>query len=281
MTLQIGAALFAVYVIWGATYFAMHVALGFLPPFAMAGPRFVTAGALLYAILRVRGVPSPAPKQWGAALVVGVLLLACGNGFVALAQRTIDSGVAATIVATMPLWTAVLGYFFGERASVRELFGLLLGFAGVAILRSGGSLPIASFNTVALLLAPVAWAVGSLLARRLPVPEGAMSAACQMLGGGLVMCVVALLRGERPVGPPTGAALAALGFLVVFGSLVAFSAYGYLLRTTRPAVATSYAYVNPVVALGLGAALGGEPLTRARILACALTLTGVLVVRRR
>lgn len=274
------AALFALYVIWGSTYYAMHVAMTWLPPFLMAGPRFVLAGALLFVALRARGAPLPTGRQWVGAGVVGALLLVCGNGLVAIGQRSIDTGVAATVVATMPLWTAAIGAAWGERPSAREIVGLLVGFAGVAVLQSGGSLSVLSVDAAALLLAPLAWAFGSHLSRRIALPAGAMASAAQMIVGGALMIGVAVLRGERPSGPPTVVAVSALAYLVVFGSIVGFSAYGYLLRNTRPAVATSYAYVNPLVALAIGAALAGETLTGTKLFACCLTIAGVVIVSR-
>lgn len=272
------AALVAVYVIWGSTYFAMHVALGFLPPFLMAGPRFVVAGAILLVGLRARGAALPTPKQWVGAGIVGVLLLVCGNGFVAIGQQSVDSGVAATVVATMPLWAAAIGSLWGDRPTLRELGGLLAGFAGVVVLKRGGSLVFDRADAFVLLLAPVAWALGSVWSRRLPLPTGSMASAAQMIVGGVSMLVLAAVRGERPVGPPTFAAIGAMAYLVVFGSLVGFTAYGYLLRATRPAIATSYAYVNPLVALVLGAVLGGEHFTVTKLVACLLTVGGVIVV---
>jgi drug/metabolite transporter (DMT)-like permease len=274
----VGLALFALYVIWGSTYFAMHVALGFLPPFLMAGPRFLAAGSILFVILRLRGESLPSARQWAASGLIGVLLLVCGNGFVAIAQRSIDSGVAATVVAAMPLWAAAIGGVWGDRPTLREVLGLLLGFAGVAVLKHGGSLSLWTPAGLLLMIAPISWAFGSLLGRRILSPAGAMSSAAQMIVAGSVMLTISLARGDRPVGPPTVSGIGAVVYLIVFGSLVGFSAYGYLLRATRPAIATSYAYVNPVIALILGAALGGEEFTAAKALACALTIVGVVIV---
>lgn len=271
-------ALLSLYFIWGSTYYAMDVAMGWLPPFLMAGPRFVIAGLLLLVGLRVRGAALPTAKQWASAGIIGALLLACGNGFVALAQRSIESGVAATVTATMPLWAAAIGAVWGERPSLREVFGLVAGFAGISVLQSGGSLSVYSLDAAVLLLAPIAWAFGSHLSRRIELPRGAMASAAQMIIGGTIMLCVAALRGERPLGPPTMTGVSALAYLVVFGSLLGFSAYGYLLRNTRPAIATSYAYVNPLVALAIGAALAGEPFTGTKLLACSLTILGVVVV---
>lgn len=273
------AALFSLYVIWGSTYYAMRIALESLPPYLMAAPRFLIAGFVLFVILRVRGVALPKPREWLAAGAVGTLLLVMGNGFVALAERSVDSGTAATIVATMPLWMAAIGFLWGERPRARELVGLGFGFAGIVVLNGGGGgLSLHSWDTLAMLLSPVAWAFGSLWSRRLPMPQGLMSTACQMILGGLIMFLVAFARGERLHGPVSGSAIAAVSYLIVFGSLIAFSAYGFLFRTTRPLIATSYAYVNPIVALGIGALLGGERLSAQKLGACALTVVGVLVV---
>jgi drug/metabolite transporter (DMT)-like permease len=177
----------------------------------------------------------------------------------------------------MPLWAALVGAVFGDRPSPREIGGLLLGFGGVLVLHRGGSLQFHSIDAVVLLLAPVAWAFGSVWSRRLPVPKGLMSAATQMLSGGAVMLTLALARGERPLAFHLPGLLAFV-YLVTFGSLVGFTAYGYLLRKTRPALATSYAYVNPLVALGLGALWNGESFTGTKVLACVLTIGGVGLV---
>ena len=278
MSAPILAALFSLYVIWGSTYFAMRVALASLPPYLMAAPRFTIAGVVLFAVLRLRGAALPSLRQWLAASAIGALLLVMGNGFVAVAERTVDSGTAATVIATMPLWMAALGWFWGDRPKARELVGLAFGFAGIVVLNGGGSSSLRSVDGVFLLLAPVAWAFGSLWSRRLPMPAGLMSTACQMITGGLLMFVVSAACGERPHGPIDGETIGAIAYLIVFGSLIAFSAYGYLLSATRPLIATSYAYVNPLVALGIGAALGGERLTAQKIGACAPTVIGVLVV---
>jgi drug/metabolite transporter (DMT)-like permease len=272
------AALFSLYVIWGSTYYAMRVALVTLPPYLMAGTRFSIAGVSLFALLRLRGARWPRTREWLAAGAVGTLLLVMGNGFIVLAERTVDSGTAATVVATMPLWMAGIGWFFGERPKLRELVGLGFGFSGIVVLNAGDGLSLSGVDGLLILLAPIAWATGSLWSRRLPMPSGAMSTACQMFLAGLEMFLVGFARGERLAGPISGQSMAALGYLIVFGSLIGFSAYGFLLKATRPLIATSYAYVNPLVALAIGAVLGGERLSLRKLAACALTVLGVLVV---
>lgn len=274
----VGAALLSLYVIWGSTYYAMRVALESLPPYLMAGGRFLLAGSVLFLVLRLRGAALPRSRQWLAAGAVGTLLLVIGNGFVVLAERSVDSGTAATVVATMPLWMAALGWFWGERPKVREWVGLGFGFAGIVVLNGGGALSFRGVDGVAIVVAPVAWAIGSLWSKRLPMPAGLMSSACQMLLAGPLMFLVALARGERLEGPVSFGSVAAVSYLIVFGSLIAFSAYGFVLRETRPLIATSYAYVNPLVALAIGAALGGEQLSARKLGACGLTVIGVLAV---
>ena len=276
-TLSTGLALFAVYVIWGSTYLVMRIALDALPPFLMSGLRFTIAGGLLMLFLRSRGERLPSAKQWAASALVGSLLLVLGNGLVAVAERSVDTGVAATIVATMPLWMAAIGAAWGERITRIELLGLALGFAGVAVLNHAGALSFGSFDAIAILLAPIAWALGSVWSRRLPLPPKLMATAAEMLCGGGILLLLAAISGERPTGALDLRALGALAYLIVMGSLVAFSAFTYLLRNTRPTVASSYAYVNPVIALVLATYLTHEPLTGQKVLACALTALGLIL----
>jgi drug/metabolite transporter (DMT)-like permease len=272
------AALLAVYVIWGSTYLVMRVGLETLPPFLMSGSRFLTAGALLFAFLRLRGAPSPTRQEWIACAKVGVLLLVIGNGFVAFAEQHVSSSVAAMVVATMPLWMALLSSFTGQRPSRVEWVGLLLGFVGVALLQLSGQLDASPWMVFALLFAPVSWALGSVWSKRLPLPKGPMATAAEMLTGGTSLLVVSFARGERLAHAPSMRSIGAVAFLIVFGSIVAFSAYGFLLRSTRPAIATSYAYVNPVVALVLGIALGGEHAGAMTWVAAAIILAGVVIL---
>ncbi len=278
--LTILLALFAVYAIWGSTYLAMRVALETVPPFLMSGPRFVVAGTAMYAYLRLRGAPRPTRTQWGASAKIGVLLLTCGNGAVAIAEQSISSGVAAVVVASMPIWAAVFGRLFGMPAKGGEWLGLLLGFSGVVLLNLGGGLGLDARGLV-LVVAPIAWAAGSVWSKRLPLPEGTMATATQMIVGGASMIVLALLTGERLTHLPSARSMAALVYLTVFGSIVAFTAYNWLLRNVRPALATSYAYVNPLVAVLLGWLLGGESIGVLTLAAAAVSIAGVALIARR
>ena len=276
--LEVGLALFAVYVIWGSTYFAIRVALEGIPPFLMAGVRFVVAGGVLYAMLRAGGAPAPTREEWRSASWTGALLLIGGNGLVCLAEQSVSSSLAAIVVATMPLWAVLFGSFAwggqvaGERPSRLELAGVVVGFVGVAILNAGGGLEAHGVRAVLLLLAPVCWSLGSLASRRVRLPAGPMASAAQMLAGGIGMLVIGAVRGERLAALPGARPLLALLYLIVFGSLVAFRAYGFLLRTTRPATATSYAYVNPVVAVLLGVAFAGEEIHPAALVGAVIIL---------
>ncbi|MBU8899663.1 drug/metabolite exporter YedA [Corallococcus sp. H22C18031201] len=274
--------LFALYVIWGSTYLAMRWALVSFPPFLMAGTRFLTAGSLLFAVMWLRGAPLPSPRQWGASALIGFLLLVVGNGGVALAQHLgVPSGVAAVLVGSVPLWAALFGGVFGQWPGRAELGGLALGFAGVVVLNLGGDLGGHPLPMLAMLLAPLSWAFGSVFSRRLPLPQGLMATAAQMLCGGAMMLGISLAMGEHLTGVPEPRAVLSFFYLVVFGSLVAFSAYGYLLRHARPALATSYAYVNPAVAVLLGVGLAGESLRPVTWVAMATILVSVILIARR
>lgn len=271
-------ALAAVYVIWGSTYLAMRIAVEALPPFMMASVRFVLVGFVLLTFLKVRGAAWPTPKEWLLSLPVGVLMFVLGNGTVALAEKHISSGIAAVVCGTMPLCAAAMGPLFGERATPREWVGLIAGFAGVAVLGFGSELRAEPLYAAILCVAPVAWAAGSMLSRKLPLPKGLMSAATQMLTGGFAMAFVSLAAGERvPEHIPLKVGLSWV-YLCVFGSLVAYSAYTYLLRTTRPAVATSYSYVNPAIAVAMGALLGNESVGPEVIVAVVLIVGATAMV---
>jgi drug/metabolite transporter (DMT)-like permease len=282
---KILVALLAVYVIWGSTYFGMKVAVETLPPLTMAGARFLVAGALLYGWLRLRGAKAPTAREWRAAGLVGFLLLTIGNGFVGLAltRGGVSSSLVAVAAASMPLFAALFALRFGEHPGVVEWTGLAVGFIGSAwlALRAGGELRL-GIGALFVAIAPASWALGSVWSRRLPLPAGAMRTAAQMLVGGVLLVALGLAIGER-VAPSAVSArsLVAWGYLIALGSLVAFSAYQLLLAHTRAALATSYAYVNPVVAVLIGVGLGGERFTAQMALASALVLAGVVAVTTR
>jgi drug/metabolite transporter (DMT)-like permease len=279
------ASLAAVYLLWGSTYLAMAVAVAELPPLAMAAMRFTAAGIVMLGIARWRGVRVPPAREWLRVLPIGALLFVGGNGFVAIAEQSVTSGGAAVVCATMPLWVGVLGPVWGERPSHREWMSLVLGFAGVIVLMGSPSLAGEPWHVALLLAAPVSWALGSRMARALPATAATrdtfMLAAMQLLSGGAVLAVIAGLRGETLPADASAKAWLALGYLWIFGSLVAFTAYAWLLRNARPAVATSYAFVNPIVAVLLGAVLSGEPLGATTLVANVMIVAAVMLALRR
>ncbi len=284
--MRVWAALITVYIVWGSTYLAIRFAVETLPPFLMAGVRFVVAGALLYAWARLHGVPAPRPRQWGSAAVVGGLLLLGGNGGVVWAEQFVPSGLAALLVATVPLWMVGLDAAATRRLpSTRVLLGLAAGLAGVAWLAGplgGGESPVRADGAVVLLLASLAWAVGSLFSRRADLPTGrGLGTAMQMLAGGGLLVLAGLATGETgavELASISARSALALLYLIVFGSLVGFSAYIWVLRASTPAKVSTYAFVNPAVAVFLGWLLAGEALD-ARILgAGALILAAVVLI---
>jgi len=277
-------SLAAVYVIWSSTYLVMKLAVVELPPLIMASMRFVAAGLVMLFIAMRRGVEFPPARAWLRVLPIGALLFLGGNGLVSIAQQSVTSGGAAVVCAMMPLWVGVLGAITGDRPTRREWMSLVIGFVGIVVLMGGPSLAGEPIHIVMIVGAPICWALGSVMARRLPASVGGdafMLPAMEMLTGGAALAIVGFANGERiPTNASTSAWLA-LGYLVVFGSLLAFTAYNWLLRHARPAVATSYAYVNPVLAVLLGAVLTGEPLGMTTLIANGLIVIAVMLALHR
>jgi drug/metabolite transporter (DMT)-like permease len=285
--LRLATALALVYVIWGSTYLAIRVAAVDLPPFGMAAARFVVAGGVMLGIAIRRGAAWPSARDWLRIVPVGVLFFVGGNGFVTLAEQPggVSSGGAAVVCATMPLWVGVLGAFAGARPTLREWLALAIGFAGVVLLMGGPSLDGSTAQVALLVLSPIAWAAGSLLARRTKDIGGAhatlVGPALQMLVGGGGLAIAALVHGETIPAHVSTSSWLALAYLCVFGSLVGFTAFAWLIRNARPAVATSYAYVNPIVAVLLGAVLYGESLGASTVVANVLVALAVVIVLSR
>ncbi|MDO1528127.1 drug/metabolite exporter YedA [Fulvimonas sp. R45] len=276
--LLVPLGLFALYVIWGSTYLGIRFALESWPPFLLAGLRFLCAGTLLYGFLRLRGVAPPTRLQWRNAAVTGVLLLGFGNGLVCFAEERVSSGIAAVAVASMPLFAALFAGLYGEWPNRREGLGLAIGFAGVIVLNLGSSLSGSRLGALALLVAAAAWAFGSVWSRRQDMPAGPMNTAAQMLCGSAALLPAGFGTGERLPAHPSAHATLAAAYLVVFGSLIAFSAYLYVLRHARPVLATSYAYVNPPVAVLFGVLLAGEHVGPLDLAGMAVILLGVAVI---
>jgi drug/metabolite transporter (DMT)-like permease len=276
--LLIALALVTLYFIWGSTYLGIRIALRGYPPLFFPGLRFAAAGAALLGIMRLRGAPLPTPRQWFNATLIGFLLLGVGNGGVVLAERSVGSGLAATAVATVPLWAALFGLFWGHRPTLLQWLGLGVGFAGIVFLNLRSDLSAETGAALLLAAAPLSWAFGSVLSRRLDMPAGLMNPAAQMLTAGVLFLVGSAAAGERWQFHTAPAPMAALVYLTVFGSMVAYSAYIYLVHNASPALATSYAYVNPVVAVVLGVLLGGESFASDSLTAIGLVLAGVALI---
>jgi drug/metabolite transporter (DMT)-like permease len=277
-TILVGLALFCTYFIWGSTYLALRFGIESFPPFLLVGVRFSVAGVILYAVMRHLGAPNPTQKQWLGATAVGVLLPVFGNGTVTYVQQTVSSSVAALAISTAPIWMAIFSSLHGHKINTREWLGIAVGFVGIVLLNLGGSLHGDYLNAFLLIFAAASWSLGSVLGKHIAMPSGLMGAACQMLMGGLVMLIVSALHGDTWPAQISTKSWGALVFLVVLGSIVAYSAYMYLLKTVRPLVASSNTFVNPVVAFAVGIWFAGETVTAIEYTALAVILIGVFLV---
>lgn len=276
-----------IYIIWGSTYLAIRFAIETMPPLLMAGVRFLIAGGLLYGWLLLRGEAAlPTRRQWSSAALLGVLFFLGGNGAVSWAETRVPSGVVALLIATIPLWIVLLDWVRpgGSRPSVAVLAGVAAGIVGVMLLIGihgrGGGIDHAGFAV--LIVGEIAWAVGTVFSSRLPHPASHLqSGAMQMLMGGAALCVVGLALGEgarfHTAAISTRSVLSVL-YLVFAGSIVAFSAYNWLLHASTPARAGTYAFVNPIVAVFLGWAFAGETLGPNTLLAALFILAGVVLI---
>jgi drug/metabolite transporter (DMT)-like permease len=283
------AAFATVYLVWGSTYLAIRVAVETLPPFAMASARFLIAGGLLLVLSRLRGTAWPSRVQWRDAAVSGTLMLAGGNGLVSWAERSVSSGLAALIVATVPAWFALFDWIRpgGNRPTGITLAGIAVGFAGVGLLLSGRptqgqGMQFTAPGLVAMILSTAAWAAGSICSKHGHRPESpVMGTAIQMSCGGLVLLGVALCRREWvgfDLSRVSAHSWMAWAYLVILGSFIAFNAFTYLLRHASPASVSTYAFVNPVVAVFLGWLILGEAITPRTVAAMVVILSGVVLI---
>ncbi len=282
--LAVAGALAVVYVVWGSTYTAIAYGLETLPPLLLGGTRFLAAGVLLYAFARLAGTRAERPnrRQWAAAALTGIPLLVLGNGGVVWAQQRVPSGIAALLVATVPLWIAALDRAaFGRRLDRRSLAGLALGFAGIALLVDlGGAGGADLLGSVVLVLAALGWATGTLLARGAALPSNTLLAASmQMLAGGTILTLAGVVSGELGEATSVSAqSFAGWAYLVVFGSILAFSAYGWLVRVAPTPLVATYAFVNPVVAVLLGWSMLGETIDARTLVAGSVIVAAVALI---
>jgi len=276
--LAIALALASVYVLWGSTYLAIRFALESYPPFLLGAIRMAIAGLLMFAVLRWRGVKPPTSRQWRTLAVLSIFMVLLSNGLVNLAETQVGSGLAAIAVASMPLFAGVFAMLRGRHPSRIEWVGTIIGFLGVIWLNAGSELSASVLGVSCLATAAIAWAWGSIWSRDQDLPEPFMAAAGQMMTGSVWMLVAALVTGERFTAVPSLGATAAMFYLVVAGSIFGFTAYIWLLHHVRPALATSYAYVNPPIAVFFGFMLGGESFTAHDLGAMAVILVGVVII---
>jgi drug/metabolite transporter (DMT)-like permease len=283
---HVAIALATVYVLWGSTYLAMRLAIATIPPFTMAAARHFTAGVILYAIARLRGAPRPRLADWRSTAIIGALLLLLGNGGVVWAEQRVSSGMAALLICSEPMWIVLFAWLRrdGRRPSPLVVAGLLLGFAGLVLLVRPGhdGMLVDRLGAAAVLIASISWAAGSLYVQRATLPSSPLLAtAMQMLCGGGLLFAAGAVTGEPArfalSQVSAGSALAVL-YLIVFGSLIGFTAYTWLLRSASPVLVSTYAYVNPVVAVFLGWVLLREPVTSGTLLGAAVILAGVALI---
>jgi drug/metabolite transporter (DMT)-like permease len=284
------AAFAAVYIFWGSTYLAIKYAIETLPPFLMAGSRFMFAGSILYIWARLsKDYEKPNLKHWRTSFIVGTLLLMGGNGGVVLAQHYISSSLAALLVATEPFWIVLLGWLWlkGARPNWKVTLGLLIGFVGVYLLIGGQGSSASSgtgqiFGALCVIAAALSWATGSMYGLRATTPKSSvLTSGMQMLSGGAVLTVVGFIKGEWTnfsVADVSTNSWFALAYLVIFGSLIGFTAYSWLLKNAEPAMVATYAYINPVIAVLLGWLIAGESFTTQMLVGAGIIVGSVALI---
>ncbi|MFB6836072.1 EamA family transporter [Streptomyces sp. NPDC056361] len=286
ITGAVWAALGIVYVVWGSTYLGIRIAVETMPPFLSSGTRFITAGLLLAGIIAWRQGPAALKvtrRQLGSAVLIGLLLIPGGNGLVVLAETSIPSSLAALLIAVVPAWVVILRASTGERPGLGAVGGVLLGLAGLAVLTLPGlSGEVKIGGVVLVIAATLLWSIGSFSSSRLPMPANPFTAsAYEMVAGGIAGLVIGFVRGEQhglDVTAISGRSWAALAYLILFGSLLAFTAYAWLLQAAPLSLVATYAYVNPVVAVFLGALVLNEALTWPLLLGGAIVVGGVCLI---
>jgi drug/metabolite transporter (DMT)-like permease len=290
-TIILLAAFASVYIFWGSTYLAIKYAIETLPPFLMAGGRFVVAGGILFLIARFsKDYEKPKLVHWKTSFIVGTLLLLGGNGGVVFAEKYISSSLAALLVATEPFWIVLLSWLWlkKSRPNLKTVAGIALGFFGVWLLIRGQMETAASsdsmqfFASAAIIAAAMSWAIGSLYGLRAPVPKSSvLTAGMQMFSGGLVLLFVSLITGEMfrfDIAQVSNASWFGVIYLIIFGSLIGFTAYSWLLRNAQPAMVATYAYINPVIAVFLGWLIAGESFTSQMLFGATIIVGSVALI---
>ena len=289
MKTKLWVALIALYIVWGSTYLGIRFAVETLPPFLHGSIRFLVSGLILFIWRRSAGDPVPTTSNWKATAIVGTFLLVGGNGLVSLAEKTVPSGIAALVIATSPFWLVLFEAFRsgGAKPTWQSILGLVIGFGGVFLLIgpaeiTGAHEPIDPFGAVLLLIAPILWSVGSIYAKGADMPKSSLlSTGMQMLAGSVALFIVGVVTGELngfSFGDVSMRSWWGLLYLITFGSLVGFVSYGWLLHNAPVSLMSTYAYVNPVVAVLLGWMLAGELLTTRIALASAIIIGSVILI---
>jgi drug/metabolite transporter (DMT)-like permease len=282
---QLVLGFLCVYIVWGSTYLAIRIAVATIPPFILGAVRFLVAGTALYLWARLRGASRPTREEWRSAFIIGFLLLLIGNGAVVWSEQRVSSGIAALLVATVPLWLVLLEVWQGRRPAALQWVGVATGLGGVGLLMvpSGNGVAAVSVTGALVLTAgALSWTVGSMFARSAPVAKSAsMASGMQMLCGGALMSVAAAASGELhhvDIGAISASSVIALAYLVVVGSIIAFSTYMWLLTVASPVAVGTYAYVNPAVAVGLGVVFAGETLLPTALAAMIVIVASVALM---
>lgn len=283
-------ALLCVYLFWGGTYLGMQYAIQSIPPFLMAGARFALAGTILYVIMRLKGEKRPTWRQWRNGGIVASLLLLGGNGVVAFAEQVVPSSIASLLIAMVPLWIAGISYLTERRKpTLGALLGILLGLFGIVVLvwrsdANNGAQPLHIPGIIAILFASLSWATGTVVSKHVQLPKAPLlSTGMQMMIGGGLLLLVSLFHGDFhgfSLAAVTNASWLAFGYLVLFGSLVGFTAYIWLFKHADPFIASTYAYVNPIVAIFLGWLIAGEQIGLNVLIAAAIIITSVIIITR-
>lgn len=286
--IKIVLAFAAIYTIWGTTYLAIRLAVETIPPFFMAGTRFLIAGLITFAFLRARQVPIPRRLHWRSAAIIGAFLVVGGNGLVTWSEQQVPSSIAALVVATVPLWITVFDWLMyqGGRPGKQVVLGLVLGFIGIGLLIGPGHFfGTATFDLPSLailLLAPILWSLGSLYSRRADLPENIfMSTAMEMLAGGVLLMIAGVITGESKelnIAEIATRSVISMLYLTIFGSIVALTAYVWLLKTVDPARVATYTFVNPVIAIFLGWLVLSEPVTSQMLIAVVIIILAVVLI---
>jgi drug/metabolite transporter (DMT)-like permease len=287
-TIKIVLAFAAIYIIWGTTYLAIRIAVETIPPFFMAGVRFILAGIITFVFLRARGAPMPQRLHWRSAVIIGLFLLVGGNGLVTWSEQQVPSGIAALVVATVPLWITLFDWlsFKRTRPNKKVAAGLILGFLGIGLLIGPRlfqeTVDIRWTSWLILIMAPVLWSLGSLYSRQAKLPESAfMSTAMEMLAGGFLLLLVGVITGETTrmnIAEISTRSLVSMLYLAIFGSIVAFTAYVWLLKTVQATRVATYTYVNPIIAIFLGWLILSEPVTPQMLAAVVIIIVAVILI---